>query len=278
MSRWIGAHLPVPGASGAVVEEDAMSRRPVVAAVAALSLACAAGAAGAADAHPPHWTYGGATGPAHWGHLEPEFGACGLGQAQSPIDIRAADVQKADLPPIDFAYKPGPLKLLDNGHTLKAIIAPGSAITVGGHRYELTEFHFHKPSEESIDGRRHDMVAHLVHRDAEGRLAVVAVLLDAGALNPMVAVAWNNWPAHKEVETDVAGVQVDATDLLPADHGYYTFAGSLTTPPCSEGVTWFVLRQPATLSAGEIARFGSVYPMNARPVQPLHDRVVKASP
>jgi carbonic anhydrase len=201
-----------------------------------------------------------------------------MGQAQSPIDIRTADAQKADLPPIEFAYKPTPLKLLDNGHTLKAIIAPGSAITVGGHRYEMVEFHFHKPSEESIDGRRHDMVAHLVHRDAQGQLAVVAVLLDAGALNTLVATVWNNWPARKEAETEVAGVQVDPTDLLPADRGYYTFAGSLTTPPCSEGVTWFVLRQPATLSDGEIARFGSVYPMNARPVQPLHDRVVRASP
>jgi carbonic anhydrase len=255
-----------------------MPNRPVAATLAALLLSGFLGAAAAADAHPPHWTYGGATGPAHWGGLEPEFGACGLGHAQSPIDIRSADAQKAELPAIEFAYKPSPLKVLDNGHTLKVLPAPGSSITVDGHRYELVEFHFHKPSEESIDGKRHDMVAHLVHRDADGKLAVVAVLLDAGALNTMVAAVWNNWPARKDAETEVADVQVNVADLLPADHGYYTFAGSLTTPPCSEGVTWFVLRQPSTLSEGEIARFGSVYPMNARPLQPLHDRVVRASP
>jgi carbonic anhydrase len=106
----------------------------------------------------------------------------------------------------------------------------------------------------------------------------VAVLLDAGALNPMVAVVWNNWPAQKQAEVKVAGVEIDPSDLLPAGRGYYTFAGSLTTPPCSEGVTWLVLKSPSTLSEGEIERFGSVYPMNARPVQPLHERVVRASP
>jgi carbonic anhydrase len=122
------------------------------------------------------------------------------------------------------------------------------------------------------------MVAHFVHRDAQGRLAVVAVLLDAGAINPAVAAIWGQWPTQKQVEVPVAGLEIDPADLLPAVRGYYTFAGSLTTPPCSEGVTWYVLKNASTLSQGEIARFGSVYPMNARPLQPLHDRVVRASP
>jgi len=247
-------------------------------ALAALGLVFLVGPSAAADHGAPHWSYVGATGPARWATLEPEFGTCARGQAQSPIDIRKDAVQKADLPAIAFDWHRGPLKLMDNGHTLRVIIPPGSGVTVDGHRYDLVEFHFHRPSEESIDGHRHAMVAHFVHRDAQGHLAVVAVLLDAGALNPMVASVWNNWPSEKQREVQVTGVEIDPADLLPADHAYYTFAGSLTTPPCSEGVTWYVLRSPATLSEGEIERFGSVYPMNARPVQPMHDRVVRASP
>src|SRR5205085_2599917 len=127
---------------------------------------------------------------------------------------------------------------------------PGRFIDVGGHRYELLQFHFHRPSEESIDGKRYDMVAHLVHKDAEGRLAVVAVLLKEGKLNPMVATLWNHLPTQHEVEVHPEGVLVDPADLLPPERTYYTFNGSLTTPPCSEGVTWFVLKTPATLSSG----------------------------
>jgi carbonic anhydrase len=121
------------------------------------------------------------------------------------------------------------------------------------------------------------MVAHLVHKDAGGRLAVVAVLLDAGSVNPLLALLWNNLPARNQVEAEAAGVLVDATQLLPADRGYYAFAGSLTTPPCSEGVSWFVLKTPVSLSSGQLDRFGRAYPMNARPVQPLNGRVVRAS-
>ena len=157
------------------------------------------------------------------------------------------------------------------------IYPPGSFITVGGTRYELQQFHFHKPSEEAIDGRHADMVAHLVHKDDQGRLAVVAVLLNAGQINPMVATLWNNLPARKETEVEVPGVRINAADLLPADHAYYSFAGSLTTPPCSEGVSWFVLKISSTLSSGEIGRFGRSYPMNARPTQPLNGRMVRVS-
>jgi carbonic anhydrase len=244
--------------------------------LAALILAPLVGSAFAAEAH-PHWSYRGATGPSHWGALEPEFGACGAGREQSPIDLRDQVVQKADLPAIQFAYQPAPLKIIDNGHTILVNYAPGSFITVAGHRYELVQFHFHKPSEESINGRRSDMVAHLVHKDTEGRLAVVAVLLTAGRINPMVATLWNNLPARKETEMEVPGVQVNATDLLPDKRTYYAFAGSLTTPPCSEKVTWFVLKSPSTLSTGEIDRFGQAYPMNARPLRPLNGRVIRAS-
>jgi carbonic anhydrase len=257
-------------------QELPMKILPLHAALAAalLSLLCTA-TSFAEGEH--HWSYKGETGPAHWAAMEPEFGACGAGREQSPIDIRDDVVQKGNLSAITFDYKPSPLKIVNNGHTIQVNYAPGSFITVDGDRYELQQFHFHKPSEEAINGRHADMVAHLVHKDAQGRLAVVAVLLKAGTVNPMVATLWNNLPA-KEAEAEPAGVQVNAADLLPADPAYYTFAGSLTTPPCSEGVTWFVMKNPSTVSTGEIGRFGQAYPMNARPLQQLNGRVVRAGP
>ena len=208
-------------------------------------------AAGAA----PHWSYEGHGGPAHWASLEPEFASCKTGHAQSPIDIRTTSVKGEALPAIEFAYKPGPAKIVDNGHTIQVVPAPGDAISVGGHRYELQQFHFHKPSEESIDGKRRDMVVHLVHKDDAGKLAVVAVLLQAGETNPVIAALWNNLPAHKQAEVELKDVLIDPADLLPKDRGYYTFEGSLTTPPCSEGVTWYVLKNPSRVSSGEVARF-----------------------
>lgn len=248
-----------------------MSRKILIA---ALLLPCAAALA---QSHAPHWSYRGATGPERWGTLEQGFSTCGAGREQSPVDIRTSASQRAALPAISFHYRPSPLKIVDNGHTIQVNYAAGSFIEVAGQRYELLQFHFHKPSEEAIDGRRHDMVAHLVHRDAQGRLAVVAVLLDAGSVNPLMALLWNNLPTRKESEVEAAAVQIDASELLPANRAYYTFAGSLTTPPCSEGVTWFVLKTPVTVSGGQLERFGRAYPMNARPVQPLNARVIRAS-
>jgi carbonic anhydrase len=154
---------------------------------------------------------------------------------------------------------------------------PGSSLTVGGTRYELVQFHFHKPSEEKINGKSFDMVAHLVHKDAQGKLAVVAVPLKAGSENAVVATLWRNLPREKEHEVAVDSVSIDATGLLPPARGYYTFQGSLTTPPCSEDVRWFVLKSPSTVSAGEIAAFGKLYSTNARPVQPLNGREVQST-
>ena len=224
-----------------------------------------------------HWTYKGTTGPTHWAKLEDDFATCQLGKHQSPIDIRKSAVRKADLAPIEFNYKPSALKIIDNGHTIQVNYAPGSGITVDDKRYELVQFHFHKPSEEAIAGKHAAMVAHLVHKSADGALAVVAVLLKPGAPNPTVKTLWAHLPREKEQETTPENLTVDATGLLPQHHRYYTFTGSLTTPPCSEGVTWFVLATPVEVSKAEVARFGSVYPSNARPVQPRNGRVVKVS-
>jgi carbonic anhydrase len=225
-----------------------------------------------------HWSYQGGSGPAKWSALEPEFKTCGIGKTQSPIDIRDDATQKAQLQPIAFDYKPAPLHIIDNGHTVQVNYAPGSFITVQDHRYELQQFHFHKPSEEKINGKASDMVAHLVHKDSDGKLAVVAVLLKSGSPNALIATLWKNLPKEKNKEVDVPAVEINAADLLPADKAaYYTFTGSLTTPPCSEDVTWFVLKAPSSISKDEIARFARVYPMNARPTQPLNGREVRAT-
>jgi carbonic anhydrase len=224
-----------------------------------------------------HWSYAGATGPEQWGTLEHDFSRCAIGKSQSPIDIRNDVAHTTDLGPIEFSYQPSTLRLVDNGHTIQVNYAPGSFITVGGRRYELVQFHFHKPSEEEINGKASDMVAHLVHRDREGKLAVVAVLLETGRANPLVSTLWSHLPKEKNSERVVDKVKIDATKLLPESHAYYTFTGSLTTPPCTEGVTWFVLRSSMQVSADQVARFGSVYAMNARPVQPLNGRSIEES-
>jgi carbonic anhydrase len=258
-----------------------------LAAAALLSACLCAAAAPSADkpaahpakaaAHGSHWTYVGTTGPGHWSEMDEKFHTCKLGQTQSPIDIRDPDVQKATLPPIEFDYKPSPLKIVDNGHTIQVNLAPGSAIAVGGKRYELLQFHFHKPSEERVNGKAYAMVAHLVHKGPDGALAVVGVLIERGARLPVTQAVFDNLPAKAGEEVTVPGVSIDPSALLPASKAYYTFAGSLTTPPCSEGVTWFVLKQPAQLSATQIAQFGRRYPMNARPVQPRNGRPIQAS-
>ncbi len=237
-----------------------------------------AGAAGlCAGAEGARWTYAGATGPAKWGNLGKGFALCKLGTNQSPIDIPDADARKGDLASLLFNYKPTPLKIIDNGHTIQVNYAPGSFLIVAGKQYELIEFHFHRPSEEKISGKGHDMEAHLVHQDKDGKPAVVAVLLDEGRENALVKTLWSNLPQDKGKEHVVDAVKINALGLLPQNKDYYTFAGSLTTPPCSENVTWFVLKNPTQVSADEIARFAKSYPMNARPVQPLNGRDIQGT-
>jgi carbonic anhydrase len=219
------------------------------------------------------WDYGSTLGPAHWGSLKPEFAQCTSGHHQSPIDIKKA--VKADLPSLAFDYHPSPLRIVDNGHTIMVDYAPGSSLRVGDHQYTLKQFHFHRPSEESVNGKRYEMSVHLVHADASGQLAVVTILLESGREQPLLRELWNDLPKEKGKEEVRADVQVDVSQLLPSERGYYTFAGSLTTPPCSENVTWYVLKQPVSVSPGEIELFSKLYRDNARPVQALNDRVVK---
>jgi carbonic anhydrase len=174
-----------------------------------------------------HWSYAGQIGPAYWGTLEGDYESCAVGATQSPIDIRGDSVHESGLPAIEFHYQPSKLKIIDNGHTIEVDYAPGSFIGVGGKRYELQQFHFHKPSEQKLDGKSYDMVAHLVHKDAEGKLAVVAVLLSkADAPNPLIKALWDSLPSKKEVVNAVDAVTINAADLLPANKAYYTWGRS----------------------------------------------------
>ncbi|HEY0857245.1 MAG TPA: carbonic anhydrase family protein, partial [Albitalea sp.] len=222
-----------------------------------------------------HWSYEGPGGPDAWGRLRPEFAKCSSGQRQSPIDLR--DGIQVQLEPIRFDYQPASrFGVIDNGHTVQVNVAPGNFIETMGRRFHLRQFHFHRPSEERIDGRQSDMAAHLVHQDAEGRLAIVAVLLERGGAQPVVQAVWNNLPLEKG-EEQAAQVGIDLNQLLPAERGYFTYMGSLTTPPCSEGVLWMVMKQPVPISADQLSIFARLYPMNARPVQPAAGRMVKES-
>jgi carbonic anhydrase len=220
----------------------------------------------------PNWSYEGDAGPERWAQLSPEFAACAKGSRQSPIDIR--DGIAVQLDPVQFDYRASSFKVIDNGHTVQVNVQPGNFIDVTGRRYELQQFHFHRPSEERINGRQFDMVVHLVHKDAEGRLAVIAVLLDRGSVQPVVQSVWNNLPLEKGEEVP-ARVQIDLNALLPTERSYYTYMGSLTTPPCSEGVLWMVMQQPVGIAPEQIGVFSRMYPMNARPVQASAGRMIK---
>jgi carbonic anhydrase len=224
------------------------------------------------------WTYAGSTGPAKWGTMDKSFALCKVGQNQSPIDIPDAKVRKGDLPALLFNYKPSPVRMIDDGHTIQVNYTPGSFVTVSGTRYELAQIRFHKPSEEKISGKGHDMDAHLVHKGPDGKLAIIAVQLDSGKENAVIKTLWDNLPKEKGKENVVDTVKINAVDLLPQNKGYYTYAGSLTAPPCIEGVTWYVLKTPVQVSADAIARFARYYPMNARPIQPLNERDIVGTP
>jgi carbonic anhydrase len=229
-----------------------------------------------AQEHPAHeWGYSGAEGPAHWGDLKPEFAACKTGHSQSPVNIAGA--RSADLPAIQFEYKPSALHIINNGHTIEIDYAPGSFIRIGDKRYELKQFHFHHPSEETIKGKRFPMELHLVHSDADGNLAVISVLLEVGAANSLIETLWGVAPKTDGLEKTEDNVQINAAELLPADRSYFTFAGSLTTPPCTEGVNWFVFKTPVTISNKQVATFAEIYPYDERPTQRLYGRTVLAS-
>jgi carbonic anhydrase len=237
------------------------------------SVALSAAAAAVAEEHVAHWSYSGPDGPGHWAAADPAFATCSNGARQSPIDIETATT--AALPPIDFVYKAFPLTVTDTHHTFQVNAPAGNGgITVGSDHYDLVQFHFHRPSEERIHGKRYAMVAHLVHKNDKGELAVVAVLIHQGAANAFLKPIFDNFPAEG-AESKVAGTNADLMQLLPAKRGYYTFEGSLTTPPCTEHVRWFGLKHAVDASKEQIGQFAARYPHNARPTQPLNARNIE---
>jgi carbonic anhydrase len=220
----------------------------------------------------PHWGYTGHEGPAHWGELSADYALCASGKNQSPVDLRG--IVEGELPPLAIDYRKGGYEVVNNGHTIQVNYAPGSTLTVGGHSFELKQFHFHAPSENTIEGRSYPMEAHFVHADAQGNLAVVAVLYEAGEADAELKKVWQRMP-HEAGASESLPEQVDAAALVSGDLDYYRFNGSLTTPPCSEGVTWIVLKTHPAVSVQQVERFAhTMHHDNNRPVQPLNARVV----
>lgn len=236
--------------------------------VAAMTAAHAAG-------HGPHWEYAGHhAGPGRWAELDPAFERCAQGKQQSPIDIR--DTVKTELPALEFDYHTVTPMIVNNGHTVQVNLPAGQMLKVGDQSYELLQFHFHTPSEEKVAGKYMAMVAHFVHRNAAGQLGVVGVLIQPGAANPAFEPVFAHLPRPGEKIT-IEDLTLDLAALLPADKHYYSYEGSLTTPPCSEGVNWMVMKTPIKLGTAQIKAFRRLFNANARPVQPLNGRVVRES-
>jgi carbonic anhydrase len=225
------------------------------------------------------WDYEGPKGAEHWSALDPAYALCNSGKEQSPIDI--GDTEKSKLPALRFEYVSEPVRyVINNGHTIRVNYhdRPGSGgfLLVGEKRYQLTQFHFHRPSEESVHGKRYDMVLHLMHTASDGEVAGVAVLLKVGRANSAIQQLWQHMPPA-EGQVAVPALELNPAEMLPHDTSYYIYRGSQTAPPCSEGVAWFVLKTPVEISAGQVKAFARLYPRDVRPLQPLNGRIVKES-
>lgn len=221
-----------------------------------------------------HWSYTGHNNPAQWAKLNPDYETCANGLTQSPINITKAEI--ADLPKLEFQYQETVPSIVNNGHTIQINLASGNFLKVGSQQLELLQFHFHTPSEEQINGKRSNMVAHFVHKSAEGQLGVVALLIKSGARNKAFTPIFQHLPSKGETIT-VENLKLDLNAMLPSNKNYYTFTGSLTTPPCTENVQWIVLKQAVSLSPQQIKAFKNQYFFNARPVQALFDRKILVS-
>jgi carbonic anhydrase len=217
-----------------------------------------------------HWGYTGHEGPEHWGELDPAYALCATGKNQSPVDI--VDSVEAELAPLEIAYSGKATEILNNGHTVQANFPAGSFLTVSGHRFELKQVHFHTPSENHIGGQAFPLEAHFVHADADGNLAVIGVMFKEGAENGALTKLWSEMPMHGG-ERHTLATSLEASELLPNDLDYYRFNGSLTTPPCSEGVWWQVMKNPLSISKAQVEKFShAVHGHNNRQIQARNAR------
>jgi carbonic anhydrase len=249
---------------------DARRKQEAQVAVAAAAVATLA----AAPKRGTVWSYEGELGPANWSKINDGWAKCGTGNRQSPIDLR--DGIKVNLEQIGFDYHPSSFNEVNNGHTIQVTVGSGNFITVGNQTYELEQFHFHRPSEERVNGKGTEMVMHLVHKSAEGKVAVVAVLLERGQPHNLMQTIWDNLPLEKH-EVVAPSIVIDPMDALPEKREYFTYMGSLTEPPCTEGVLWLVFKQPRQASPAQMALFSRLYPLNARPIQSTAGRMIKES-
>ena len=220
-------------------------------------------------AHAVHWGYEGDNGPEHWGDA---FPVCGKGKKQSPLNIIGPFEKSKDTLSVD--YKEGPLKILNNGHTIQVNTEPGSTLTIGKESFDLLQFHFHRPSEEQVDGKNASMVAHFVHKSKEGKLAVIGVMLNEGKDSAAIKTLWANLPPKEGEEFLPPKVTFNPASMLPKEMGFYNYEGSLTTPPCTEGVQFYILKTPVDISKQQLAKFP--FKLNARPVQSLNGRKIAA--
>lgn len=218
----------------------------------------------------PHWEYDGEHGPSHWGALDPRFSACQTGSEQSPIDLRWSKPQVGRALQMDTHA--GNWKIIDNGHTIQVNFDPGNRLSIQGDEYELIQMHFHSRSEHTLSGKSFPLELHFVHKNTAGKLAVVGVMFKPGKSHPALERIWSKIPQEKGKEIAVTDLRLDPSELLPAALTHYHYAGSLTTPPCSEGVNWNVLNTPVEASQAQIEAFRRLYPKNNRPIQPLHGR------
>lgn len=221
----------------------------------------------AGQAAHPHWTYSGETGPQRWGELQPDFKACQLGLQQTPIDLTGGVKSNPDAVSLD--YKPIALRIVNNGHTIQANAEPGCSCTIGAVKYDLQQFHFHHPSEHLLAGKAFDLECHFVHTATTGALAVLGVFIAPGPKNAELSSIFDVMPAREGVE---AKATLNPAVLMPKGGGFFRYTGSLTTPPCSEGLTWTVYRQPISASSDQIRQFATLFANNARPIQRRNGR------
>jgi carbonic anhydrase len=231
----------------------------------------------AMDEAAPHWSYSGEHGPTHWGDVAPEDAVCGSGKSQSPINLSSGTAKAGKNGAFKINYEAGAVALLNNGHTVQADISDSAdTVSFDGATYTLAQFHFHTPSEHTVDGKYYPLEIHFVNKDTQGHIAVVGVLVKAGAENKLLAPVFSSLPSSATPAGTHAGkpVQVDIAAVIPKDHKAYVYAGSLTTPPCTEGVHWIVLAQPIEMSSGQIEAFKKIFHDNHRPIQKASGREV----
>lgn len=250
-----------------------MNRRNILKSLAGLALCPVCSSIGF-SAEAVHWGYEGAGGPAKWGNIDAASKVCSVGSQQSPIDLGVA--LPSQLPPLEITWSKTADTIINNGHTIQLDFSPGNTVVFGSGPYILLQVHFHRPSEHLIGGRNFPMEAHFVHRNADGGLAVIGALLAQGKSNAVFSKIVSTMPASAgpAIKADPA---IDPNALLPAQRSYYRYAGSLTTPPCSEIVEWLVLTDTMEIAETDVAKFAKLYPMNARPVQKDNRRYVLRS-